>query len=346
MDLRRSAIDVVGGVLHTAGAFRFLHARAFAESVSILMYHGLVDAPLPVPEWCFLPLERFERQMEYLARYFQVVHLEDAFEAGRRRSSKPLACVTLDDGFASAHDLALPVLERLQIPATVYLVTDLVDSDWSVWFARLHQAVCQSSVSEVRLNGRYFPLARPADRAESSIGVQRALQPLARPDFAEALDDVLSQLGFPEPGCYRPWKAFRILTAEQIRHMSRGGLVRFGAHTASHQILTRTTRQDAQREIESSVAAVAALVERPSRSFAYPHGGPDDFDRDTIEDIKRAGIDYAVSTIDGPNGAATDPYLIRRYGIGADYSLSRFAALAHHTRHGIREFLGRAGRSR
>jgi peptidoglycan/xylan/chitin deacetylase (PgdA/CDA1 family) len=141
-------------------------------------------------------------------------------------------------------------------------------------------------------------------------------------------------------------EAFRILTRQEIRRMSRDDLVRFGAHTTSHQILTQTTREDARREIESSVAAVAALVERPSRSFAYPNGGPDDFDRDTIEEIKRAGIDYGVSTIAGPNGPATDPYVIQRYGIGGDYPLSRFAARAHHTRHAIREVLGKAGRSR
>lgn len=346
MDFRNIAIGSVGMVLHTTGALRQLHERTFPESVSVLMYHGLIDAPLPVPERCFVPLEEFERHMEYIAHHFEVVHLEDAFEAGRRRSSKPLACVTFDDGFASVHNLALPVLERLRIPATVYLVTDLVDSGESVWFTRLHQAICETSVSDVWVNGNPFPLARPGDRAKSSIRMQRALLGLARPDFAETLDDVLGQLGFSEPRSCLPWEAFRILTREEIRRTSRDDLVRFGAHTASHQILTRTTPEDARQEIESSVAAVAAMVERPSRSFAYPNGGPDDFDLNTIEDVKRAGIDYAVTTISGPNGFADDPYTIRRCTIGGDHRLYHFAARVHHTRHAIRKLLRSAEGSR
>jgi hypothetical protein len=110
------------------GVFRLLHLRLLPENVSVLMYHGLVGAPLPVPDWCFLPLSQFEEQMEYLARHCDVVHLEEAFSSDSRGAGRPRACVTFDDGFASVHDLALPVLERLGIPATVYLVTDLVDS--------------------------------------------------------------------------------------------------------------------------------------------------------------------------------------------------------------------------
>jgi len=305
----------------------------------------LLDDPLPVGEDCFLPLRQFERQMEYLARHFEVLHLEDAFENDRSRYSKPVACVTFDDGFASNHDLALPVLERLKIPATVYVVTDYVDTLESMWFTRVHQAICQTTASTVRVNGRLFPLDGQVNRGTSSLAVQRELQKFASSDFEEAFESVLSQLGYPEANREPPWKAFRMLTREQIRRMSRDDLVRFGPHTASHQILTRTSREDSQREIESSVAAVATMVERPSRSFAYPNGGPDDFDPTTIEDVKRAGIDYAVTTISGPNGPDTDPYLIKRYCVDNEDPLYRFVARVHHGSHMMRKILGKNRRS-
>ena len=127
--------------------------------------------------------------------------------------------------------------------------------------------------------------------------------------------------------------------------MGRDGLVRFGAHTASHQILTRTTREDARGEIERSVAALAALVERPSRTFAYPNGGPDDFDDTVAGFVRGAGIEYAVTTIEGPNGLHVDPYAIRRYGIGSGDPLPRFAGLIHHARDFPRE-IGRMLRRR
>ena len=73
-----------------------------------------------------------------------------------------------------------------------------------------------------------------------------------------------------------------MLRADMIRRLGHSGLVRVGAHTANNQILTRATREEARREIETSVAAVARLVERPSRAFAYPNGTAGDFDEETI----------------------------------------------------------------
>jgi peptidoglycan/xylan/chitin deacetylase (PgdA/CDA1 family) len=303
------------------------------------MYHGLVPAPLPVSDWCFLTVERFKRQMEYLARHFEVVHLEDAFAADSRRSDRPLACVTFDDGFASVHEFALPILERLRIPATVYLVTDLLDSSETVWFARLHQAICQTKGREVRVGSTVFPLTGVSARARASARLQEALKPLNREDFTAALEDMLDQLGSRPRE--RPWDAFRILTSEEIRRMSKHDLVRFGAHSASHQILTRTSSADARREIERSVAAVEDLVDRPSRSFAYPNGSPDDFDASVIEAVRLAGIQYAVTTIEGPNGPRVDPFGIRRYGIGADDEMARFGGLVHHARDTARELARR-----
>jgi peptidoglycan/xylan/chitin deacetylase (PgdA/CDA1 family) len=124
--------------------------------------------------------------------------------------------------------------------------------------------------------------------------------------------------------------------------MSQDGLVRFGAHSASHQILTRTTPEDARGEVERSVAAVAALVEHPSRTFAYPNGGIDDFDINVVDAVRQAGVQYAVSTIPGPASRDTDSYAVPRYHIGDD-PLGRFVRLVHHTRHAVRGITGAAG---
>jgi peptidoglycan/xylan/chitin deacetylase (PgdA/CDA1 family) len=336
MHVSRTARYLAGGVLHSLGAFRFLHAQLLPNTVSVLMYHGLTRSPLPVGDWCFLPVRRFETQMEYLVRHFEVVHLEDAFAPERPRSTRPLACVTFDDGFASVYELALPILERLRIPATVYLVTDLVDSSETLWFARLHQAICETQAREVCMGSLSLPLTSLSARALASGHLQRALKPLNRASLAEALENLLGQLQ-PKETRPRPWDVFRTLTHDEIQRMSRDDLVRFGSHTASHQILTRTTLSDARSEIERSVARVAALVRRPSLSFAYPNGEPDDFNALVVQAVRDVGIHYAVTTIEGPNGPQVDPYAIRRYGIGADDQIARFGALLHHARDTARE---------
>ncbi|MGA2128945.1 MAG: polysaccharide deacetylase family protein, partial [Xanthobacteraceae bacterium] len=237
MSVRRLVLHAGGALLHATGAFRLAHRRLVPENVCVLMYHGLTSGPLPVADGCFLRAERFAAQMEYLSAHFEVVHLEEALVRRGAPGARPIACVTFDDGFASVHDLALPILRRLRIPATVYLVTDLIDTDQTLWFARLHQAICQTAALEVRLGEQCVSLRGPAARERASAALQLALKRLERPAFSVALEDVLARLGYAGAAT-PPWGAFRILTSAQVRVMAGDGLVRFGAHTATHQILT------------------------------------------------------------------------------------------------------------
>lgn len=330
--LGKSIAYQAGAALGAAGALRQLHQRLLPDVVSAVSYHGLIDRRLPVPSECFLPVARFARQMEYLARNFTVLHLEEAFAPDRPPAGRPVACVTFDDGFRSLHDLALPVLERLSIPATVFLVTDLVGTDGALWYTRLHQAVCETAAAEIVVDGRRFGLTTCRERMAASSGLRQSLKVLPRPQFAERLQELLDRLGAHRGRAASPWAPMRILGRAEVRRMGRGGLVRFGSHTASHQILTRTGPDDVRREIGRSVKAVASLVDRPSRTFAYPNGGPDDFDAATITALREAGIDLAVTMIAGPNPRDVDPYRIRRYPVGADDHPARFTWQVHHAR--------------
>jgi peptidoglycan/xylan/chitin deacetylase (PgdA/CDA1 family) len=335
-------VYAAGGVLHTAGAFRALQRFVLPDRVAIAMYHGVTARPLPVYDWCFTSALAFTRHMEYLARHFTVMHIEDALAPERPVADRPVACVTFDDGFEGVYELALPVLERLHLPATVYLVTDLVDSDRTVWFARLHQALTETSSAAVTHRGVRFPLSDAGARSSSSARLQELLKELPSEELDAALDHLLEELGFGRSRRARVAPPFRILSSEQIRRMSRDDLVRFGGHTATHQILARATPQRAALEIERSIQAIGALVRRPSASFAYPNGRPEDFDESAVETLRGAGIRYGMTTIEGPNERRADPYRIRRYGIGAEDPLPRFAGLMHHSRAAVHRLVSRS----
>jgi peptidoglycan/xylan/chitin deacetylase (PgdA/CDA1 family) len=337
----RSLVHAAGGILHAGGAFRVLQRLTLPDVVSIAMYHGVTAQPLRVRDWCFTSAAAFSRQMEYLARHFTVLHLEEALASERHPAARPVACVTFDDGFKSVHDIALPVLERLRIPATVYLVTDLIGSDQTVWFARLHQAVAETAVPSVTHRGERFALSDAWSRSQASARLQRLVKALPEGEHEAALEELLEQLGFGGPRRPQVAPEFRMLSSAQIQRMGRDDLVRFGGHTATHQILTRASPDRAFREVERSVRAVAQLTGRPSISFAYPNGGGDDFDERAVESLKRVGVRYGVTTVDGPNTRDVDPYRIRRSGIASDDPLARFAWLMHQGRAATRRLLGR-----
>jgi peptidoglycan/xylan/chitin deacetylase (PgdA/CDA1 family) len=94
------------------------------NDVLVLCYHALSD------DWpadlCVRPAA-FERQLELLvARGYRGARFTDAVLAPPR--GRTLA-VTFDDGFRSVLELAAPVLDRLELPATVFVVADFAGED-------------------------------------------------------------------------------------------------------------------------------------------------------------------------------------------------------------------------
>jgi peptidoglycan/xylan/chitin deacetylase (PgdA/CDA1 family) len=76
----------------------------------------------------------FERQMEYLVAHgYRTVTLEDLHEwqLGRRTLPPKPVVITFDDADESVYDYAYPVLERLGLRATVFVVTARVGTRWN-----------------------------------------------------------------------------------------------------------------------------------------------------------------------------------------------------------------------
>ena len=100
----------------------------------VLMYHQIVADDCP-DKWVPSPLadprygvrlSTFRRQMEIIReRLIPVCSLSDwnTDPGGREREDRLSLIITFDDGYASDHDLAAPVLESLDIPVTFFIST-------------------------------------------------------------------------------------------------------------------------------------------------------------------------------------------------------------------------------
>jgi peptidoglycan/xylan/chitin deacetylase (PgdA/CDA1 family) len=91
-------------------------------TVTILGYHAIEDGPSPI---CISPTD-FERQVKALHESgcvaLTVTEVAERIREGRPFPQRAVA-FTFDDGYASVHTRALPLLESLGYRATVYPVT-------------------------------------------------------------------------------------------------------------------------------------------------------------------------------------------------------------------------------
>lgn len=99
----------------------------------ILMYH-MVSPHRPGARFNGLRVtpQRFEQQLRWLqSRGWTSYTVSELVELGQSSPPKAVA-ITFDDGFADNCLEALPLLQRYQTKATLYLVADRHDRDWSV----------------------------------------------------------------------------------------------------------------------------------------------------------------------------------------------------------------------
>lgn len=95
----------------------------FERRVIILTYHS-IGRPQLDPWRLFVTLDHLREHMEVLRRYGPLLRLPDLADALTKGTlPRRSIAVTFDDGYSDWFQLAKPLLEHLEIPATVFLIT-------------------------------------------------------------------------------------------------------------------------------------------------------------------------------------------------------------------------------
>ncbi len=88
----------------------------------------------------------------------------------------------------------------------------------------------------------------------------------------------------------------QVMSADELKSLSRHPLVSLGAHTVSHRALARLDQGALDGEISQSTDYVEEITGRRPDSFAYPYGDCRSVDARTVAAVAKAGLPLAVTT--------------------------------------------------
>jgi sugar transferase (PEP-CTERM/EpsH1 system associated) len=293
--------------------------RLRPPELAILAYHRVLpfaDAvDLPFPEMV-IPRDLFEAQMAHLARHYRLLDLAEAARLLRAGElPKRAVAVTFDDGYRDNYDYAWPILKKYGVPATFFVVTGALDGQVTLWWevvaAQVRVLSQRKAAPRDRLPGpigehlaRLGEGAPPALVARAMVDELNGLPAVAR---RQALRDLAAVAGDNAT-----MRSDLLLGWQEVRELQRSGMG-IGTHTVSHAFLDEVTDAEAEAEIGGSVARLSQQLERAPRVLAYPRGRT----RRGLEPLlRRAGIEAAVTTVLGCNGAGSDPYALSRLDSG------------------------------
>jgi peptidoglycan/xylan/chitin deacetylase (PgdA/CDA1 family) len=292
------------------------------------MFHGVEMEPVSPPCWHVLDVSLFRRELAYVSRYFHVLPLQEALEridAGTLPDHS--AALTFDDGTRNIAGHAAPVLRELNLPAAIFLTTGPMGTGQALWPDRLWLAFARTEATEADLTSLGLgkrSLHSAAHRGEAYAAAVGRLKDLPDEERTSFLELFLMTLGGADDNDAGP---FQLLSWDEARGIALDGRLTLYPHTVTHPVLSKCSDEKVEKEVVESCAAVERETGRAPIIFAYPNGRSQDFDERVKAVLRRCGIRWAVSTIEGFADAYSDPLALPRIPIGSDLSFARFRLL-------------------
>jgi len=283
----------------------------------ILGYHRISVVEDDFYQVCVSP-ENFARHMEALREYAHPISLSNLVQCLEQDSLPPKSvAVTFDDGYADNLFTAKPVLEKYEIPATVFICTGYMGREF--WWDELERLVTGSQTDpymfHLQAGGRQFEWQRATVSPEEG-------QPALRAEFCRALYQFLLSLDVEDQNCamgvIRSWSEVstpgistpRAMSEEELLRLVDGGLIELGAHTSHHPMLPQLSFERQKEEIQSSKRDLEALLSAKVAGFSYPNG------RATVDAkrlVREMGFTYACTSRHDVVRPGSDVYELTRF---------------------------------
>ena len=281
--MRSAATVAAKRVLHAAGHYRrALDARPL-PGIAVLCYHAVLADDVDRDRVPFAPLHvgasEFASHCELLATLCQPLTMAEAMASwsGERAMPARAVLLTIDDGHQSLLAHALPALRRHRVPATVFACTGPIERGQSFWF----DAVARS-------------------RGEAAVEWAKTLD---HATWHTLCDEVAAPAAADDP--------VAPLTVNGLQALAADALVTIGAHTVSHPILARASRQVQRDEVVASLDTLAMWTSTRPQTFAYPNGRPGtDYTAESCAVLADTGIRAAFAVRDA-FASAGEPALER-----------------------------------
>lgn len=294
--------------------------KRFAPGSLILLYHRITELPTDPFNLCVTP-QNFAEHLAVIkenAYPMSLQQLVQAIQAGKQPNHAVV--ITFDDGYMDNLQIAKPLLQRYDIPATVFVSTGKLGQGQEFWWDELDRLLLQPGTLpdtlSLTLNSNNYhwnlgkaarysktdyeryrtwnwyvsPQADPTERHQLYRSLYQILSSLPTGDRQQLLDEILAWSGAETIGR----STHRLMSPKEVCTLSEGNLIEVGAHTVNHPFLSTLPIALQQQEIQQSKTDLEALVGHPINSFAYPHGN---YTQETPQIVHESGFNCACSTV-------------------------------------------------
>ncbi|MEZ4681886.1 MAG: polysaccharide deacetylase family protein [Caldilineaceae bacterium] len=278
------------------------------RTLQVLAYHGVDDA------------KHFDLQMAYLKTSMHPVSVDDVLESISFQLELPqhAVLVTFDDGARSIYDIGLPILQKYDIPAVVFVIADLIGTNHPFWWDEVEQLIDGGGWCGENMELAASELVRQLKKIDDNQRLATIAE-LQRTAISSA--EPVSQL-----------------RSEELQIMEQVG-VTIGNHTLTHPCLNQCTDKKIRHELTIAHDKLTSTLGHPPVAFAYPNGDWDErAERVLVELGYQAGFlfDHRLSSMPPKH-----PLRISRVRVDSTTSMERFKLIVSGVHPAIHHAIGR-----
>lgn len=325
---------------HVTGLMQLTARLQQIEGAIILMYHSVVENPQT--KWIdpanHVPANVFARQMEFLSRHRNVIGLNKLVSILQEDMIPPTGTVviTFDDGYLDNLTIAAPILDRYELPATLFLPTSYIDRGETQWVDQAYTAFKFRSKPMLAWGTDQATLFDLDDPGQNRVGYKTVCGELLKAG-AQERQVLLTELYDQLQPTTRPPRL--TMTWDEVRTLlSRHRCFQIGGHTLEHTDLTSVSEDKAKTELTTCAQRIQDELGVRPRHFSFCYGR-------TSESLRRLTTEVGFEAACGGDGldpvikAHADVFRLPR--VAAPATMRRFDLLTSSANTGIWRRLGR-----
>jgi peptidoglycan/xylan/chitin deacetylase (PgdA/CDA1 family) len=282
--LLRNLLDVT----FARSPFQPAFQRVAGRRLAVLTYHSVPDGAA------------FGRHLSYLRREAHPVSLHQLLETIEREAPLPerSVLITFDDADRTLLEVAVPLLQRYEMPAMACVVAGALDSNEPFWWDEVEELVMSGGGS------MGFPRDHSLVQAMKQVHDRRRLQ---------VIDDLRAS-------AERPATRVQHLRADELPLLEAGG-VAIANHSLTHPCLPRCTNDKIETEVFAAHQILTRALGHPPSAFVYPNGDCNDHVRGVV-----GGAGYRIAFLFDHRMVSfpvSDPLRVSRLRVDPSVSLDR-----------------------
>ena len=259
---------------------------------AILNYHRVCpDNVLSKPnDELIVSVSKFKEQLIFIKENYNIVSLDNLLNF--ENNNKFNVSITFDDGYKDNLTYALPILNELKIPSTIYIITKFFKKDRNIWWWELQDYIWENfkNIQFTYNRKSYdFSIKNNSEKKECFIKLKAIIKKLNNNEQKNLLNAITKT---------NSRKQFKneFLTEQDLKFLNSNPLITIGAHTHNHLSLKSLSKEECIQEIKKSKEILENLLNCKVDHFSYPYGTEKDVSKREFKLVKELGFKSAVTT--------------------------------------------------